>query len=465
MFSFTISAITAVTMEMYRPVENSTSLLKWPGGLDNATNTSSSSSHVILIQDGPILEAVNEKQFLILIPSFIYLLLLVLLGVPGNLTVIVIYLLKMTRTTSRTFIISLAVCDFINCAFGMPVELGLIANYYRFDLPLLCKVSRFSNFLMNNISSVVLLGIAVDRFRRVCLPLRPNMTVRHAKMICFIGAIISIIFAAPALLLYGTRTFHIPGSTNNTIIVLKACYINDASWKTTYPMVFNLFLFVSVLIIIFALTVMYALVGRVVCRRQKFSEETVVFRTSFHQNLNQEANQNQNFDVNTDVQERNVRNGRSLSMTTRFWRSISEHSPKLLRHGQRHGHRHTVHHVVNTNNLPDILEPNAIRARTVSDTSVRRHGGKKVRAGRTTMILFLVTLLYILTFVPYLTIVTMRYINPYMVEQMSSVELSVFNLMLRSYVTNSAFNPLIYCFLNREFRLKVKRFFMGLFGH
>ena len=450
-----------MTMTVYGTMENSTGLSEWSFGLDNTTNITSPLNHVIFIQDGPILEAVNEKQFLILIPSFIYLLLLVLLGVPGNLIVIVIYLLKMARTTSRTFIISLAVCDFINCAFGMPVELGLIANYYRFDLPLLCKVSRFSNFLMNNISSVVLLGIAADRFRRVCLPLRPNMTVRHAKLICFIGAIISIIFAAPALLLYGTRTFHIPGPTNDTVIILKACYINDSSWKTTYPMAFNLFLFVSVLIIIFALTVMYALVGRVVCRREKFSEETVIFKTSFHQNLNQEVNKNQHLEVQTDGQERNLNHGRSLSMTTRFWRTVSEHSPKLL----RNGHRHTINHAIQANNLPDILEPNAIRARTTSDTSVRRHGGKKVRAGRTTMILFLVTLLYILTFVPYLTIVTMRYINPYMVEQMSSVELSVFNLMLRSYVTNSAVNPLIYCFLNREFRLKVKRCVMGLFGY
>ena len=280
-------------------------------------------------------------------------------------------------------------------------------------------------------------------------------------MICCIGAIISIIFAAPALFLYGTRTFNIQGPSNGTVIILKACYINDASWKTAYPMAFNLFLFVSVLIIILALTVMYALVGRVVCRRQTFSEEKVLFKTSFHQNLNQEVNKKQTLGDNPDGQERGLSHGRSHSMTTRFWRSISEHSPKLLRGAQRH----TINHAFHANNLPDILEPNAIRARTTSDTSVRRHGGKKVRAGRTTMILFLVTLLYILTFVPYLTIVTMRYINPNMVEQMSSVELSVFNLMLRSYVTNSAVNPLIYCFLNREFRLKVKRAALGVFGY
>lgn len=424
-------------------VENITSAEGWPTRQVYTLNTSSPFDHVTYINDGPILDAVNEKQFLILIPSFIYLLLLMLLGVPGNFMVILIYFFKMARTASRTFIISLAVCDFINCAFGMPVELGLLANYYRFDIPLLCKVSRFSNFLMNNISSIVLLGIAVDRFRRVCRPLRPNMTVRHSVMICIVAVVISVIIAAPALLLYGTRTFHRPGPTNDTIIVLKACYINDASWQTTYPIVYNLFLFISVIIIILALTVMYALVGRVVCRREKFSEETVVFRTSFHQNQ----------DINDDV---NRRNGRSLSMTVRLWRSISEHSPKLCR---REG-RSTPEHVIKTNNLPDILEPNAIRARTVSESSVRRHGGKRVRAGRTTMILFLVTLLYILTFVPYLTIVTMRYIKPNMVAHMTSVELSVFNLMLRSYVTNSAFNPLIYCFLNREFRLKVKRFLL-----
>ena len=425
------------TQEFYTiPLNRSTN---WRD-IQNASNASAyASGNITYIYDGPMVEAIHTHQFLILVPSFVYTMLLMFLGLPGNFLVIIVYLLKMARTTSRHFIISLAVCDFVNCAFGMPVELSLLANYFRFDYPILCKVSRFSTFFMNNTSSLVLLGIAVDRFRRVCLPLRPNMTVKHSKIICIVAGIFSMISAAPALLIYGTKTVYVPGPTNKTMFVFKTCYINDYS-GTRYPMVFNLYLFIGTLTIFFALAIMYALVGRVVCKRKKFTEESITFRSSFVQDANGTS-----------------RKSRSLSMTTRFWRSIPDFSPKSLRHG------HGKNTVMNTNRLPDILEPNAIRDRTVSDTSIRRHGGKSVRAGRTTMILFLVTLLFILTFVPYLTIVTMRYINPHMVEYMTPVELSVFNLMLRSYLMNSALNPLIYCFLNRQFRMKVKKVFLSVF--
>ena len=425
-------------MAVYSAI-NETDIKQWWTNSLNNINISKPTNHVIFIHDGPVLEAIHEKQFTILIPSFIYTMLLMFLGLPGNFIVIVIYLLKMAKTTSRHFIISLAVCDFVNCAFGMPVELSLLANYYKFDYPILCKVSRFSTFFMNNTSSLVLMGIAVDRFRRVCIPLRPNMTVTQSRIICIVAGIFSMLSAAPALIIYGTRTIYIPGPANNTMVVFKTCHINDASKETTYPMIFNLYLFIGTLTIFFTLAILYACVGRVVCRRKTFSEESVRFTSSYRHDAD-----------NT------VRNGRSLSVTSRFWRSVSNVSPKLLRHAQtKFGQQNK--------NLPDIIEPNALRDRAASETSVRRHGGKSVRAGRTTMILFLVTLLFILTFVPYLTIVTMRYIKPHMVEHMTTIERSVFNFMLRSYLMNSAFNPLIYCFLNRQFRMKVKRCFLTLF--
>ena len=424
------------TQELYFPLNHSTN---WQEMRETSDINASAyaSGNITYIHNGAVIETINANQFLILIPSFIYTILLMILGIPGNFIVIVVYLLKMARTTSRHFIISLAVCDFLNCSFGMPVELSLLANYYRFDFPILCKVSRCSTFFLNNTSSFVLLGIAVDRFRRVCLPLRPNMTVKHSKIICIVAGIFSMGSALPAFFIYGTKTIYIPGPTNYTYFVLKTCYINDYV-GTRYPMIFHLYVFIGTLTILFALAIMYAFVGRVVCKRKTFSEEALMSRPSCV--------------PDPDV---NIQKGRTLSITSRFWKSVQDISPKLLRREKVGGNKHSL----NANGLPDILEPNAIRNRTVSDASVRRHGGKSVRAGRTTLILFLVTLLFILTFVPYLVIAVMRYINPHMVEDMDSVELSVYNLMLRSYLMNSALNPLIYCFLNRQFRMKVKKLF------
>ena len=396
-------------------------------------------SNITLIHEGPLIDYIRREQFFILLPSIIYAGLLMLIGFPGNFLVIVVYLFKMAKTTSRHFIISLAICDFINCAFGMPVELSFMWNSYNFDFPILCKVSRFSTFFMNNTSCLVLVGIAVDRFRRVCMPLKPNMTVQHSKVICICAAVFSMLSAAPALFIYGTKTLYIPGPINETKFVLKTCYIGD-SVGTKMPLVFNLYLFIGILTIFSSLAVMYALVGKVVCGSKKMKNQNSMY-PSRSKSLRTPGSPS--------------RYEKTLAFSTRMLRSISENSPRILRTGQKSPRLN--------GSIPDVTEPLAIRDRTHSDTSVRRHGGKEIRAGRTTMILFIVTLVLVLSFVPYLGIVTMRYINPSFVKFMTTAGRSVYNFTLRSYLLNSAVNPIIYCFLNRQFKLKVKLLFLSVF--
>jgi hypothetical protein len=42
------------------------------------------------------------------------------------------------------------------------------------------------------------------------MPLRPQLRTKHAKVVVFIALIMSVVFAWPALLLYGTQTIPIP---------------------------------------------------------------------------------------------------------------------------------------------------------------------------------------------------------------------------------------------------------------
>ena len=396
------------------------------------------SDNVTYIMDGPIVELMRENQFQTLLPSFIYTATLMSFGLPGNLMVILVYLLKMSKTTSRHFIISLAICDFINCSFGMPVELVLLSNFLNFDYPILCKISRFCTFFMNNGSSCILVAIAIDRFRRVCLPLRPNMTVAHSKIICIGCAIFSMISALPALYIYGTHTKSIKDpSKNNTIILVKTCYIDDSIGRTI-PLGFNLYLFIGTLTMFLSMTIMYAFIARIVCRKGKFTEKSIRRHTFKYENT-----------VTVDPRTTTPHTPR---LSVRILRRFSEYNTKLLGTGRKSPRSESP--------LPDITEPLSVKDRAHSDTSVRRHGGKDIRAGRTTLILFIVTLIFVLSFVPYLAIVTIRYISPIDLRPLPE---SVYNLTLRSYLLNSAANPLVYCFLNRQFRGKVKQFFKSIF--
>lgn len=75
-----------------------------------------------------------------------------------------------------------------------------------------------------------------------------------------------------------------------------------------------------------------------------------------------------------------------------------------------------------------------------------------VRIGRSTLMLFLITLAYILSFVPFYIIVIIRQSDETFVLRLSKGELMAYHLFLRSYLLSSAINPFIYSFCNAQFR-------------
>lgn len=75
-----------------------------------------------------------------------------------------------------------------------------------------------------------------------------------------------------------------------------------------------------------------------------------------------------------------------------------------------------------------------------------------VRIGRSTLMLFLITLAYILSFVPFYIIVIIRQSDETFVLGLSEGELMAYHLFLRSYLLSSAINPFIYSFCNAQFR-------------
>ncbi|XP_060569370.1 uncharacterized protein LOC132727801 [Ruditapes philippinarum] len=78
---------------------------------------------------------------------------------------------------------------------------------------------------------------------------------------------------------------------------------------------------------------------------------------------------------------------------------------------------------------------------------------------RNTLIMRMVTIAFVVSFLPYLVIVTLRYSNTDIPTKLSKVEQIFYNVFLRTYFVNSMINPFIYGFMNTEFRAKIKQMF------
>lgn len=66
------------------------------------------------------LEELNQIEVHRRLAPMIYLGILIVIGVPGNLTVLFVYLLKFDSSTYRTFIVALALIDLVGSAVCMP---------------------------------------------------------------------------------------------------------------------------------------------------------------------------------------------------------------------------------------------------------------------------------------------------------------------------------------------------------
>lgn len=139
-------------------------------------------------------------------PSYMFICILVSLGIPGNILSILVYGFQLKSAIGRYAIISLAVCDVINLVLSIPIELYIMSRYWAFENAALCKMSRFLTYSMNNSSALILLAIAVERHRAICSPYKPKIQNSCILRACLILVIIGTLLASPSLWIYGIQT-------------------------------------------------------------------------------------------------------------------------------------------------------------------------------------------------------------------------------------------------------------------
>ena len=76
----------------------------------------------------------------------------------------------------------------------------------------------------------------------------------------------------------------------------------------------------------------------------------------------------------------------------------------------------------------------------------------RMHIGKSTFMLFLITLVYIISFLPYYTLAIIRQSNEKFSTQLSDAGFMTYHVFLRSYQLSSAINPVIYSFCNAQFR-------------
>ncbi|KAK3583183.1 hypothetical protein CHS0354_025702 [Potamilus streckersoni] len=88
---------------------------------------------------------------------------------------------------------------------------------------------------------------------------------------------------------------------------------------------------------------------------------------------------------------------------------------------------------------------------------------KEARARRTASLMFVITLTFILSYLPHLLLMLIRSLDDTFVDNMSSSEKVAYKFFLRSYFLNCALNPFVYGACDSRFRSSCKDLFKKIF--
>ncbi|XP_046352324.2 orexin/Hypocretin receptor type 1-like [Haliotis rufescens] len=90
-------------------------------------------------------------------------------------------------------------------------------------------------------------------------------------------------------------------------------------------------------------------------------------------------------------------------------------------------------------------------------TPVKTKAGAPV-VTKTTLVMFLIAVVFIFSFLPYLIIATLKYVNRHAWRQVGDVKSVVYQFFLKFHYVNSACNPIVYSFCGRRFRQDFRQF-------
>ena len=377
-------------------------------------------------------------------------------GVIGNASAIYIFARRRDKNTSVIFILALAGTDFFTCLVIIPFTITFEMVQYRLVYDVACKLFLFLQTSNIPFSAFIMVAIAFDRYFCICHPFLHAFTVPRAKLIVFLLALLAVAFGVVTSLSFGmyiwystnvtevtshnisgpdivsfvteSQTeykYHFAEATlsplggNNSVITRKIegvryygqCtnneFIVSEQFLLVYQKVYTAFYLVSFICVV----VLYTLIYRsILVRRAKKAKRK---KMNYYQSVAGADPQTTGVDLHTM--------GNQTQMT-----------------------------VLNGNTTHTELKPeetNKTKGDNHNKSSTRRAGaGRETNLYaniKTAMMLFVVTLVFIVSFLP---------------SWLTAHEILPFNyIVFYMYFSYNVANPVIYAFMNQTFREDLKK--------
>lgn len=385
------------------------------------------------------LAELSQAKASTLVVSIVYLSLLMVIGLVGNIFVLIIFYFRFSASTHRCFILTLAFYDLFACAVGAPFTIAESFFAFTYYDQVSCKILRFVLYYTCIASSTTLTLIAVERCRKICTPLQTQFTVPMAKKALFVVAgVISTLSATPALVIYGNAT--VPTGYRN--LTGTKCFIKDSFSNTTWPIGFNVYLLCLAFLCTAVMSVCYFRIARTVSKMGK-ANIAKRMKTMEKSNGMQEDSSFVNDDMSNDELDSESASSKTACRNSR----LCDSSPLPKTSSSK-----SLRSLTNGSKGSGVK----VRVKSVWANKVFRRlssqSGKKTL--RVTKMLIFVTVAFVLSYLPHLTLMIWSILTS---DEGSLPADNVYQFMFYSFLVNNLLNPFIYAAMDLKFRKELKK--------
>ena len=181
---------------------------------------------------------------------FIILLTVMVIGIIGNITVLIVYAQCYKKNNFRFYVLFLTAVDLMGCCLSVPLQ--LIYSFKHYTLyqrsVIICKMYDIQ-YAISLLSISIMIVIGADRLRRTTSPLGRQLTYRQARWICILCCIPPIVQFMPSVFMLTVGT---------TTDIKLSCSV-EPQYIDTYHVILVIIMIVSCITLLVCLLVYTAL--------------------------------------------------------------------------------------------------------------------------------------------------------------------------------------------------------------
>ncbi|XP_052790304.1 probable G-protein coupled receptor 19 [Mya arenaria] len=396
------------------------------------------SAAMIRLTDDELVDMLNDEMRASVTAVSVFVGIEAVIGIFGNLLVLYVFLFRYRHCNFRYFVLCLACLDFTSTVTTMPGEIVTQQFWYTYPLPTVCKVKSFFNMFTVSGEALCLCVIAVDRHRKVCFPFGLQIRPRQALVLCFLIYASAFFIALPVAFLWGTHSdvvLYVGRNVTVTVCEKDMAYVNS-NMPYNYTMSVEVILGTNMLIML----ILYVLISRKILNRmikKRKSPKEVSHIVMMTQTKTSKDNSDAGYASDAP---RKVSKSASVS-------TINEVGSTGRNAGNTSDNTHAGYVTDNETTCSDVKKASIKR---VERTTSRHKNKTPGLARRKTYISLVLTVIFILTTVLYLVLLTL--ITEGILETLTNTQKAFYFFGFRLVFINHVINPLVYGCMDPHFK-------------